>query len=200
MNYQKIYQNLIENRKQNILESYVETHHIIPKCLGGTDRKENLVKLTAREHFVAHQLLIKIYPTSKKLIYAVQMMSNNKQYGSKKYAWLKELRSNIPTSKETRKKISESIMNHKVSLETRNKMSKSKQNMTKETKKKMSESKTGDKNYFYNKHHSDESKIKMRNPRSEEAKHNMHKPKSTEHIRKIAETKLKKKLERLALI
>jgi len=100
MNYQKIYQNLIENRKQNILESYVETHHIIPKCLGGTDRKENLVKLTAREHFVAHQLLIKIYPTSKKLIYAVQMMSNNKQYGSKKYAWLKEIYSESQTGEK----------------------------------------------------------------------------------------------------
>jgi predicted outer membrane protein len=199
MNYQQIYQNLIEYRKQNIPSGYTEKHHIIPKCLGGTNEKENIVKLTTREHFVVHQILAKIYKT-KGLIYAAYSMSNSKTYGSKKYAWLKELRSNIPTSKETRKKISESIMNHKVSLETRNKMSKSKQNMTKETKKKMSESKTGDKNYFYNKHHSDESKIKMRNPRSEEAKHNMHKPKSTEHIRKIAETKLKKKLERLALI
>lgn len=166
--------------------------------MNGTDDVTNIIKLTAREHFVAHQLLAKIYRT-KGLIYAVFSMSNSKTYGSKKYAWLKELRSTIPISEETRKKMSESMIGHEVSKETRIKMSKSKQNMTEETKKKMSESKIADRNYFYNRYHSDESKIKMRNPRSEEAKNNMHKPKSTEHIRKIAETKLRKKLERLAL-
>lgn len=35
-------------------------HHIIPRCIGGTDSHENLVKLTAREHYIAHLLLTKM--------------------------------------------------------------------------------------------------------------------------------------------
>lgn len=41
-------------------ESYTEKHHIIPKSLGGTNKRDNLVKLTAREHFVCHRLLTKM--------------------------------------------------------------------------------------------------------------------------------------------
>lgn len=62
MDYQKHYSLLIESRKQNPTESdYHEKHHILPRSLGGDDSKENLVKLTAREHFVAHLLLAKIH-------------------------------------------------------------------------------------------------------------------------------------------
>ena len=39
---------------------YWEKHHIIPRCIGGSDKKENLVWLTAREHYIAHWLLTKI--------------------------------------------------------------------------------------------------------------------------------------------
>ena len=59
MDYQKIYNCLIEraitdNRKKCDIV-YYEQHHIIPKCLGGTDNTDNLVLLTAREHFIAHR-------------------------------------------------------------------------------------------------------------------------------------------------
>lgn len=37
--------------------TYYEKHHILPKSLGGTNRKSNLVLLTAQEHFRAHFLL-----------------------------------------------------------------------------------------------------------------------------------------------
>lgn len=42
-------------------------HHIIPKCLNGTDESSNLTRLTAREHYIAHLLLVKIheYDTDK---------------------------------------------------------------------------------------------------------------------------------------
>lgn len=67
MNYLSIYNSLIEKRLlipvPNI--EYSEQHHIKPKCLGGDDSKENLVRLTAREHFMAHCLLYKHYRTSK---------------------------------------------------------------------------------------------------------------------------------------
>ena len=45
----------------------LEVHHIVPKCLGGSNKKENLVELTAREHFICHRLLCEIYPKNKKL-------------------------------------------------------------------------------------------------------------------------------------
>jgi len=46
------------NRTKRIGDGY-EIHHIIPKSLGGSDNKENLVLLTAREHYIAHWLLYK---------------------------------------------------------------------------------------------------------------------------------------------
>ena len=61
MNYKKIYDQLINKRKNiEILHKskvYCEKHHIIPKSLGGNDDKNNLVNLTAREHYIAHKLL-----------------------------------------------------------------------------------------------------------------------------------------------
>ena len=86
MNYQAIYNSLIERGKNRNLEGYCERHHIIPKCMKGNDNPENLVKLTAREHFIAHRLLTKIYPEVHKLKYAVWRMCNgntsSKNYGS----------------------------------------------------------------------------------------------------------------------
>ena len=53
--------------------TYVECHHIIPRCVGGSDEKENLVMLTYREHIIAHRLLAKIYDTWN-LWFAVKSM------------------------------------------------------------------------------------------------------------------------------
>lgn len=39
--------------------TYLEKHHIKPKSIGGNNTKDNLVLLTAKEHFVAHRLLVK---------------------------------------------------------------------------------------------------------------------------------------------
>lgn len=63
MNYKHIYQNLIEKRKVHHPTGYVEAHHIVPKCIGGNDCAENIVLLTAREHYIAHWLLWKIHRT-----------------------------------------------------------------------------------------------------------------------------------------
>ena len=62
MNYQKLYDKLIEKRQLNPIskkDCYCEKHHIVPRCLCGTDDPSNLVNLTAREHYVAHLLLLK---------------------------------------------------------------------------------------------------------------------------------------------
>lgn len=63
MNYSKIYKSLVENCKsRKVLPEYYEAHHIVPRCMGGGDNSENIVKFTPREHYIAHRLLSKIYP------------------------------------------------------------------------------------------------------------------------------------------
>jgi hypothetical protein len=66
MDYKKHYENLIKSRLNRKLKKgvYYEKHHIIPKCWGGSNKKENIIKLTAREHYIAHWLLYRIRPTS----------------------------------------------------------------------------------------------------------------------------------------
>ena len=79
MDYQKIYNQIVERAKNRKLNGYLEKHHIIPKCIGGEDIPSNLVKLTAREHFLCHMLLCEIYPTENKLKHALFLMAMGKQ-------------------------------------------------------------------------------------------------------------------------
>ncbi len=81
MDYQKIYDNLVQSRKNRLIDGYVEKHHIIPKCLGGTDDKDNLVILTYREHFIAHWLLVKIHKTHSGINYAFLCMLRKQSDG-----------------------------------------------------------------------------------------------------------------------
>lgn len=71
MNYKKIYFQIIRNRRNNPLpsEEYGEFHHIKPKSFGGVDDKKNLVRLSAREHFIVHFLLYKHYKNRSKDIF-----------------------------------------------------------------------------------------------------------------------------------
>ena len=57
MNYLAVYERLIQRAKRRSLTGVVEIHHIMPKCLGGTNEEFNLVKLTPEEHYTAHQKL-----------------------------------------------------------------------------------------------------------------------------------------------
>jgi hypothetical protein len=59
MNYLKIYDKIIINCQNRYLDEsiYCEKHHVLPKCLGGDDTTDNIVKVTAKEHFVLHHLL-----------------------------------------------------------------------------------------------------------------------------------------------
>ena len=79
MNYQRIYDAIIskarsENRKKGN-GIYYESHHIIPRCLNGNNDKENKVLLTAKEHFICHKLLYKIYPKNKSIGYGLYCMA-----------------------------------------------------------------------------------------------------------------------------
>ena len=93
MNYFKIYDNLIESRKGRSITKG-ERHHIIPRCMGGSDDESNLVMLTYREHFIAHVLLQKMYPKDKGVFRALKAMSVLKKetrvHSSRLYAIVRE--------------------------------------------------------------------------------------------------------------
>lgn len=58
--YARWYYNIIDRARSRSTAGYIEKHHIIPRSLGGDNSKDNLVALTAREHFVCHLLLTKM--------------------------------------------------------------------------------------------------------------------------------------------
>jgi len=76
--YTRWYNSIISNRKNNPLDisGYKENHHIIPKSLGGSNKKENIVALTAKEHFICHRLLVKMTEGNNKvkMSYAIRTM------------------------------------------------------------------------------------------------------------------------------
>lgn len=78
MNYARIYENIVERARTRTLTGYTEKHHVIPKCMGGSNDASNLVRLTPEEHFLCHQLLVKMHVGSEhysKLIFATKMMT-----------------------------------------------------------------------------------------------------------------------------
>lgn len=95
MNYQRIYNQLIERSRTRIPpEGYIEHHHIVPRCMNGSNDKENIAILTPEEHFIAHVLLVKMYPKHAGLILGVFKMchsswSTKGRKRRKLYGWLK---------------------------------------------------------------------------------------------------------------
>lgn len=127
MNYQLHYDNLIKTRKTRIPIPgiYYEKHHIIMKSMGGTNKQGNLVFLTAREHFLAHWLLWRIYRNRKAAFafFAFSMMCKNEIYNKRKivssrgYAEMREAMSNRC------KGIGNPMYGKTHSIETKNKLS-----------------------------------------------------------------------------
>ena len=132
MDYFKHYERLIQKRKKEVLKKrvnqkglYTESHHIFPSCQGGPDVSENRIRLTAKEHLLAHLLLVKMNPGHHGLLSAANWMSNNKKHGCRKYAWLKEKfsimnsekKKGISFSEDHCKNISNSLKGYKKSDE-----------------------------------------------------------------------------------
>lgn len=98
MTYSAVYCALITKRLNNPItknDCYCETHHIIPKSEGGLDEPDNLVNLTAREHYIAHLLLAKIYKDWKMTSAITMMMRNpsgsrNFKFNSRLYSKFRE--------------------------------------------------------------------------------------------------------------
>lgn len=191
MNYQRIYNQLVSKRKSEIPKGYVEKHHIIPKCMNGSNDTINLVCLTAREHFIAHQLLVKIYPENKNLILAVIRFSKHIKSGliinSKLYEWLRircakrssEMMKGRTFTEEHRKNISLAQSKPYVEKYGINGAKLLKEKRVKQT--------TGDGNPMHGKLHSDESKEKMSNVQLDIYKKRLHETgsyQSEEHRKK----------------
>lgn len=130
--YTKCYFSIISHAKNRVLlkDVYQEKHHIIPKSIGGNNTSENLVKLTAREHFICHMLLRKMTSGNDKrlMIFAANAIcyvrrNTHLKVSSRTFDLLrKELaksKTGIPRSKETRRKISESKKGRKMSESTK---------------------------------------------------------------------------------
>ena len=76
MTYEKFINNILETRGRFACgKEYHERHHIIPRCMGGTDDEDNLIDLFAKEHFEAHRLLALENPDDDKLVYAWSCMA-----------------------------------------------------------------------------------------------------------------------------
>ena len=116
MNYQQIYDKLINRAKNRIIPEQFERHHIIPDhffikrsrkgkpgwLTGDPNDKNNIVCLTPEEHYVAHQLLVKIYPDAKSLIFAlVQLSGKGRIHNNKMYGWIR--RKNIAVMSELKR-------------------------------------------------------------------------------------------------
>lgn len=74
--YTKWYNNIISKYTEYPPTGYTETHHILPRSMGGSDNSPNLVKLTAKAHFICHVLLIKMTSGRNliKMKYALTLM------------------------------------------------------------------------------------------------------------------------------
>lgn len=86
--YTTWYYNIINNARYRELTGYMEKHHILPKSLGGDDSANNIVNLTAKEHFICHLLLVHMVDGGDmkyKMTCAALMMANLKGPGQKRY-------------------------------------------------------------------------------------------------------------------
>lgn len=126
------YNSFISSLKGQFVEGYCEKHHIVPRSHGGSNKKENLISLTPRQHFIAHRMLWKAYGGSMARAYF--MMSATGKYGkigSKTYAMAREeysqqvvrqmaIKPNIPAfTPEHREKLRQAKLGRKLSAEHR---------------------------------------------------------------------------------
>lgn len=115
--YKKWYDLIVKRAGNRLLEGYYEIHHILPKSLGGNDLNNNLVKLTAREHFICHLLLTKMVEGNNKykMIKAAKIMSVGHSTGQQRYKVTNRiyslLKENVEVPMEVKLKMRESQRN-----------------------------------------------------------------------------------------
>ncbi len=82
MDYERIYREFISDRRLVRASGYVERHHILPRSMGGSDSQENIIALSAEDHYFAHLLLAKIY--GGKMSWALQLLAETAGHRWKK--------------------------------------------------------------------------------------------------------------------
>ena len=164
--YRNIYIKLIlrcQNMTEEELSGYNEKHHILPKCMGGTNDIENLVLMPVRYHIMAHIILTKAFPDSASLRYALLLITsegnkNNQtkrvEFGLKTFS-LRSLTSareeaieklrELGRSEEHCKKLSEAKKGKKLSEEQKKKISESGRGLkrSEETRRRISQAQIG---------------------------------------------------------
>ena len=118
--YQKWYYTIIDRARNRTIEGYTEKHHIVPRSLGGTNEKSNLVKLTAREHLVAHLLLPRFVENKAPMWHALYMMMNTRgrKLTGKLYEQARIEYRSIKKSPETCARMRAAFKGRKISPET----------------------------------------------------------------------------------
>jgi hypothetical protein len=129
------YVRFINRLKGQSVDDYAEVHHIVPRSLGGSDDADNLIRLTARQHFIAHWMLARALGGSAAR--AFFMMSNFGKYGQvnsttyaiarQEYAeqvsqQLKGKPSQCQFSEETKQKMREAKLGRSLREETKQKL------------------------------------------------------------------------------
>lgn len=117
MDYRRIYTQLVHRaQERKNVSGYSETHHIIPRAHGGDNTPDNLVQLTAREHFLAHWLLWRIHRDRStalafRLLTDVSGRPRSRAYANAKGLYAAAMVGNANVSKrpEVRAKISASL-------------------------------------------------------------------------------------------
>lgn len=101
--YTKTYFRIVASARARLVEGYAERHHIIPKSLGGTNDQNNLVRLSAKEHFICHLLLLRMTQGTNriKMLRAVQAFGISKKAGKRKltarqYQAIRTLTADLP--------------------------------------------------------------------------------------------------------
>ena len=120
MEYKDYINNILSTRGRFNCDGYKERHHIIPKCMGGTNDNDNLIDLYAEEHYIAHKLLALENQDNNKIVYAWWRMNQRRstnngvmEVSPEDYAQARKLHSEAmsrrPITDETRRKFSEKI-------------------------------------------------------------------------------------------
>lgn len=137
MDYAKHYQKLIDRAVNRELIGYCEKHHIRPRCFGKP--YSMIVRLTPEEHYLAHQLLVKMWPGNVKLVWAASNMTgatSKMKRNNKLYGWL-------------RRKLASALKNRIFTEDTRRKMSD------------FAKTRVGINNPNFGKHRSEETKLRI---------------------------------------
>ena len=170
--YYTKYQQIIKHYKDLDLkksgELYTESHHIIPKSMGGSNHKDNLVRVPARVHFLLHWMLYRIYKTQEMAFawHYMSMASSTKhiRYTSKSFEYARLARNKSKIGKpgpNKGRKVSDEIK-MKLSVANSGKLSWNKgRKMTDETKKKISIANSGKTSPNKGKTASTETKLKL---------------------------------------